>query len=286
MSGGNGEPSGRTDSERRGLLPGRRGLILFGSVGLALLAVVGVLVGFVSDEPEETRVEDRIVTVRSGPDGNEPVDLDTRFYLPPGASRSQQVPAIMLAHGFGGTKASTAEQAEKLAEAGYAVLTWTARGFGRSGGRIHLNSPDYEVKDARGLLDWLASRPEVRRDASANPAVAAMGSSYGGALSLLLAAYDDRVDVTVPQITWNDLERSLFPDATGNRDETGVFKRGWANVLFSTGVAADTQPARLPARGAQGPLAMGEKKTAREGRSRGASNGTAAEDPQDRKSVV
>ena len=51
------------------------------------------------------------------------------------------MPAVLLAHGFGGTKASVATDAKDLTGLGYAVLTWTARGFGRSGGQIHVNSP-------------------------------------------------------------------------------------------------------------------------------------------------
>ena len=62
------------------------------------------------------------------------------------------------------------------------MLTWTARGFGRSGGEIHLDSPDYEVRDAQRLVDWLAARPDIAKDADGDPKVAAVGGSYGGAL--------------------------------------------------------------------------------------------------------
>ena len=129
-----------------------------------------------------------MLTVRSGPGGDEPVDLDTTFYLPRAASADRKVPAVLLAHGFGGTKDSVRADAEDLADRGYAVLTWTARGFGRSGGQIHLDSPDYEVRDAQRLLDWLAARPDMRTDAAGDPRVGVVGGSYGGALALLLAA--------------------------------------------------------------------------------------------------
>jgi ABC-2 type transport system ATP-binding protein len=134
------------------------------------------------------------------------------------------VPAVLLAHGFGGTKDSVKDDAESLAERGYAVLTWTAQGFGTSGGQIHLDSPDYEVKDAQGLLDWLAARPEVQTDAPGDPRVGVVGGSYGGALALLLAGTDPRVDAIVPLITWNDLARSFLPESTGGGASTGVFK--------------------------------------------------------------
>ncbi|GIF11136.1 alpha/beta fold hydrolase [Actinoplanes teichomyceticus] len=169
------------------------------------------------------------ITVRSGPAGDQPVELDARFLLP--RDRSGRVPAVLLAHGFGGSKDSVRPDAESLAERGYAVLTWTARGFGRSTGEIHLDSPDYEVRDAQRLLDWLAQRPEVRTDAPGDPRVGVVGGSYGGALALLLAGQDRRVDAIVPSITWNDLSHAFLPQSADTAD-TGVFKKGWAGVFF------------------------------------------------------
>lgn len=153
------------------------------------------------------------------------VTLDTRLYLP---KTSDQVPALLLGHGFGGTKESVTADAQDLAGQGYAVLTWTARGFGASTGQIHLNSLEHEVRDAQGLLDWLAQRPEVRLDSAGDPRVGVLGGSYGGALALLLASQDQRVDAIVPMITWNDLGTSLFSG--------GVFKKAWAGLFFAGGI--------------------------------------------------
>jgi ABC-2 type transport system ATP-binding protein len=200
----------------------------------AVLVFVAGLVGWavIPDTPDFTSSDQRI-TVRSGPKSDEPVDLDARFYLP--ADRSGKVPAVLLAHGFGGTKDTVKSDAEELAALGYAVLTWTARGFGRSGGEIHLNSPDYEVRDAQGLLTWLAERPEVQTDAAGDPKVGVVGGSYGGALALLLAGQDTRVDAIVPIITWNDLAKSFLPESTGGEPTAGVFKKGWAGLFFGSG---------------------------------------------------
>ena len=177
-----------------------------------VLVLVAALVTWAAlPERRSWTATDQRITVQSGPSGTEPVDLDARFYLPD--DRDGKVPAVLLAHGFGGTKDSVKDDAESLADRGYAVLTWTARGFGRSGGEIHLDSPDYEVKDAQRLLDWLAARPEVRTDAAGDPRVGVVGGSYGGALALLLAGQDPRVDAIVPLITWNDLGRSFFPQS-------------------------------------------------------------------------
>ncbi|WP_431909458.1 alpha/beta fold hydrolase [Micromonospora carbonacea] len=217
--------------------------IVAGSVAVVLLAAAVLWAA----RPGEAgfRAEPAMITVRSGPAGDEPVDLDTTFYLPDGASADRRVPAVLLAHGFGGTKESVRSDAEELAGQGYAVLAWTARGFGRSGGQIHLDSPDHEVRDAQRLLDWLAARPEVRTDAAGDPRVGVVGGSYGGGLALLLAAQDQRVDAIVPMITWNDLSRAFLPESTGGPATSGVFKKGWAGLFFGGGGNAGSGPAGL-----------------------------------------
>ncbi|WP_346537916.1 alpha/beta fold hydrolase [Micromonospora sp. DPT] len=191
------------------------------------------------------RTESALVTVRSGPAGDQPVELDTTLWLPDGASADRRVPAVLLAHGFGGTKDSVRSDAEDLVTRGYAVLTWTARGFGRSGGEIHLDHPDYEIRDAQRLLDRLAERPEIRTDAAGDPRVGVVGGSYGGGLALLLAAQDQRVDAIVPMITWNDLSRAFLPESTGRPATDGVFKKGWAGIFFGGGGNAGSGPAGL-----------------------------------------
>ncbi|QKW16540.1 alpha/beta fold hydrolase [Verrucosispora sp. NA02020] len=234
---------------RRALPTSRRAVAA--SVAVALLAAV--VVWAVWPERPSFRTESAMLTVRSGPNGDEPVDLDTTLYLPREAAADQKVPAVLLAHGFGGTKNSVRTDAEDLADRGYAVLTWTARGFGRSGGQIHLDSPDHEVRDAQRLLDWLADRPEIRTDATGDPRVGVVGGSYGGALALLLAAQDQRVDAIVPMITWNDLSRSFLPESTGGEPTAGVFKSGWAGIFFGGGGAAGSGPAGISGTGAESP---------------------------------
>ncbi|MGW0230023.1 alpha/beta fold hydrolase [Actinopolymorpha singaporensis] len=186
------------------------------------------------------RTADALVTVHTGPRGDRPVRLDTRLYVPSTATADHPAPAVLLAHGLGGTKDSVAGQARDLVRHGYVVLTWTAEGFGASGGQIHLDSPDWEVRDARRLLDWLARRPEVRRDGAGDPRVGIVGASYGGALALLVAGSDRRVDAIVPQVTWNDLGNALLPEATGRGAAAGVLKRAWAGRLFAAGLGSAT----------------------------------------------
>ncbi len=196
------------------------------------LVVLGVSVWLLWPSAPGVRRAEQRITVVDGPKDDQRVEIDTTFFAPEGGGR---VPAVLLAHGFGGSKDSVRAEALRLARDGYAVLTWSARGFGRSTGQITLNSPDYDVKDVKQLIDWLARRPEVLLDAQGDPRVGMVGGSYGGAIALMTAAHDARVDAIVPQITWHDLADALFPDAAGQGPETGVFKRGWAGFFFGRG---------------------------------------------------
>ncbi|WP_067180077.1 alpha/beta fold hydrolase [Microtetraspora niveoalba] len=216
------------------------------AVALALVVAGGLAWSLWPSEPR-VRGQDVAVSVMDGPAGDQRVTLDATFFPPASGGKA---PAVLLAHGFGGSKDDLRDEAARLAGRGYAVLTWSARGFGRSTGEIALNSPDYEVKDVRALVDWLARRPDVRLDASGDPRVGIAGGSYGGAIALMAAAYDDRIDAIVPQITWYDLADALFPESTGQGPEHGVFKKMWAGLFFSAGGSA------LSGAAAGGPAAL------------------------------
>ncbi|MFH9739839.1 alpha/beta fold hydrolase [Streptomyces roseolus] len=187
---------------------------------LAVLAGAGTWTAAALDEPPPVQREDRPLTL----DG---VRIDTSYFTAGSAGRR---PAVLLAHGFGGSKDDVRAQAERLARDGYAVLTWSARGFGASGGKIGLNDPAHEVADVRALVDWLAARPEVLLDEAGDPRVGVTGASYGGAISLLAAGHDPRVDAIAPQITYWNLADALFPG--------GVYKKLWSGILFSMGADA------------------------------------------------
>src|SRR5690242_14375993 len=80
--------------------------------GSVVLAVVIGLVGWAAwPTPASYRTQDRMIPVRTGPAGDRTVRLDTRFYLPKAASRAHPVSAVLLAHGFGGTKLDVASDA-------------------------------------------------------------------------------------------------------------------------------------------------------------------------------
>src|SRR3954468_5209808 len=155
------------------------------------------------------------IPVGAEPDGT-PVGLDVSVW--PQASGKH--PVVLLAHGCGGPKDWVRSQAKDLHERGYVVIAWSARGHGQSGGRIHLNDPAYEIADARALLDLAAKRPDVELDAPGDPRAGGMGASYGGALGLMLAGADRRVDGVVSAITWNDLADAFFPQAALTKPAT------------------------------------------------------------------
>ncbi|WP_327739514.1 alpha/beta fold hydrolase [Streptomyces nojiriensis] len=207
----------------------RRDRLLAGAAALAVVAGAGTwtAASATGDEPAVHR-QDQVVNMPGA-------GIDTSYFTAGGGTERR--PAVLLGHGFGGSKDDVRAQAERLARDGYAVLTWSARGFGRSEGRIGLNDPAYEVKDVSRLVDWLAARPEVRLDAAGDPRVGVSGASYGGAVSLLAAGHDPRVDAIAPVITYWNLADSLFPN--------GVFKKLWSGIFFTTG-STDGMQRALP----------------------------------------
>lgn len=217
-------------------------------VVLALVALVTTLVRSDAGAGAAVRTEDSLLTFPEGPGSDATVSIDTTVYVPD----STPAPAVILAHGFGGDKTSLDGQARDLAARGFVVLAYSARGFGASTGTIGLNDPDREVADARGLVDYLATRSDVTLDAPGDPRVGVAGGSYGGALALMAAGTDPRIDADAASITWNDLGRSLFPNysapatdpvandatpAASVSGDSGVLKRSWAGIFFGAGAA-------------------------------------------------
>ncbi|MEV7910309.1 alpha/beta fold hydrolase [Streptomyces griseus] len=211
----------------RRLLPRTPGRWAAVGAALAVLVGGGTWSAVADDGPPAVQREDRILRM----DG---VPIDTSYFHAKGSGKR---PAVLIGHGFGGSKNDVRAQAEKLAADGYAVLTWSARGFGKSGGKISLNDPDHEVKDVSRLIDWLATRPEVELDGNGDPRVGLTGASYGGAVSLLAAGHDERVDAIAPVITYWNLADALFPD--------GVFKKLWAGIFITTGGGCEKFEKRL-----------------------------------------
>ncbi|MET9442473.1 alpha/beta fold hydrolase [Streptomyces sp. NPDC006610] len=217
----------RVGGRLRTLLGGPRRTVAAGAA-VVVLAAAGTWTAVADDAAPAVHRADRVMAMGDG------IRIDTSYFT---AGDSGRRPAVLLAHGFGGSKDDVRGQAEDLARDGYAVLTWSARSFGRSTGKIGLNAPDGEVADVSRLIDWLAERPEVRLDRAGDPRVGMAGASYGGAVALLAAGHDGRVDAIAPAITYWNLADALFPN--------GVFKKLWAGIFVNSGGGCDRFEARL-----------------------------------------
>ncbi|MBC7644919.1 MAG: alpha/beta fold hydrolase, partial [Thermoleophilia bacterium] len=227
--------------------------VLAAIAAVAVLVVVIAIVLASATRTPPVATHHQFITVVNGQLRDEHVSLDTQVYVPAGVSSQHQAPAVLLSHGFGGSRHTLDDQARYYARHGYVVLAYSARGFGRSGGRVALDSRDYEARDVEQLIDWLARRDYVKLDNTGDPSVALIGGSYGGGISLMAAAADARVDAVVPSITWNNMITALSPNAAQaanrpiglsrawapSRSESlsaapvGVFKKAWAAGMFS-----------------------------------------------------
>ena len=193
-------PDGRTNERGDGEAVGvdRRGFIRAGA------ATTGVAVGAGSvSAPSTARRTDHRV-VRRDTAGGDAVHSRRR----PGLPRDPDDPR----EGSDRKSDRVTRKADHYASHGYVVLTYDSRGFGDSGGVVGLNGPD-EVRDARTLIDRLTGRGDIVHDAAGDPRLGMDGYSYSGAIQLLTAAEDDRIDTVVPRITWNDLEFRWRPTA-------------------------------------------------------------------------
>ena len=199
------------------------------------------------------------------------VPLDANVWLPP-ASQHGPFPLIVSHHGWGGSKSGDSS----LALQGYAVLAYTARGFGNSCGSaasrladptgcargwIHLDDVRYEARDTQTLAGMLADAHLVKPRR-----IGVTGVSYGGGVSYELAALRDRVELpsgrlvrwrsphgkrmriaaALPLWGWSDLSNALQPN--GNTldyllnnpygDRIGVEKQSYQTLLYNLGLSS------------------------------------------------
>ena len=202
------------------------------TVLLAVAVAVAMLMGLVPSAAgvaAAPTIEDNLIIESF--DG-EPI-LAT-LMLPAGASESNPVPAILRTHGWGGERERTPNAfLSRLLDEGYAILTWDSRGFGDSGGEASIASPDFEVKDAGALMDYLASRPEIQKDGPGDPRVGWTGGSNAAGVQFNTAALDPRVEAIVPEISWGLLTQDLNPNK--------VYKQGWGELLYNAGLVGASQ---------------------------------------------
>ena len=206
--------------------------------------------------------------------------LDTTLTLPAKAEAGERLPLIVFLHGFlshKGEYMSDTEEAEGnyktvefnnlwFASRGYAVLNYTARGHGDSGGQIGLASKEIEIRDTQHLTGLLVDDRTAKRRK-----VAAIGGSYGGGQTWLLATVRGegapqygtwrspkgrvvRLAAAVPQFTWTDLLFSLVPNGLNAKTTPlGVAKISLLNGFIALiGTKMTEEVARWLARVNQG----------------------------------
>ena len=125
------------------------------------------------------------------------------------SKNGEQLPCILMAHGWGGTVRGLRRDAIAFAKAGYLAVAFDYRGWGNSGARVILAEPapdkgatrfEAEVIAIREVVDpvdqtrdwlnamhWLQAEPI--RDASR---IGTWGSSYSGGHVLYVAAHRRR----------------------------------------------------------------------------------------------
>ena len=226
------------------------------AAALAVAAPVVAVAAHASDPaPAETHVVvwHRPIDVKVGPNNDTTCRVDADFYAPFWASNFNPIPALLMTHGFGGSKDDLAGAATAYAKRGYAVLAYSGLGFGDSGCNIQLDDPDWDGKAASQLVSYIAgTHPAadghyqrlgaIKMDGPGDPRVGMIGGSYGGQVQFAAAAVDRRIDTIVPLITWNDLSYSLAPNNVLGSTTPGVAKYQWTSFFF--GVGAASTPAR------------------------------------------
>ena len=101
--------------------------------------------------------------------------------------------AVALMHGAGSTRSAVLERAAVLAEHGYGVLLFDARGHGESGGRA-MDFGWYGESDAIGAVDFLTQQRDVSRGR-----IGLLGLSMGGEQAIGAAGVDGRVVAVVAE---------------------------------------------------------------------------------------
>jgi dienelactone hydrolase len=212
-----------------------------------------------------------------------PIDVNVTLPAEPSSGPDGNYPLLGMFHGWGGSKLGIGSTAP-WAKRGYAVFTMSDRGWGDScGGQSqtrlteaqacaqhgynHLMDTRYEVRDAQTFMAQLADQPSGRTTLVNHKRIGATGGSYGGGMSMALAALEDRtmlpggtfipwetptthrriaLAAAAPEIPWTDLAYSLMPNGRtidyaispdGYGSRVGVQKTSYVAGLFGTGLA-------------------------------------------------
>ncbi|GEP37668.1 hypothetical protein NPS01_13310 [Nocardioides psychrotolerans] len=175
--------------------------------------------------------------------GGAPVKICYSIFKPASATSAKRVPMVIHSHGWGGSRTTDPADFASLTRAGYGVLSFDQRGFGASGGKAHVENPDFEGQDVRALVRLVSRLRWVQQDAPGDPRLGAIGGSYGGGYQFLGAFESLRLkgkpvfDALAPEITWHDVSQSLAPE--------GVVRTAWALALSAAALPTQALPERV-----------------------------------------
>ena len=169
--------------------------------------------------------------------------ININWFPQPGATTAKRLPTILMGPGWGQAGDTNVNATGVLGsplsigslwKSGYNVLTWDPRGFGQSGGRSTVDAAQFEGRDVRQMISWVAQQPGVALDVPGNPRLGMVGGSYGGGIQYVTAATDCRVDAIAPIIAWNSLVTSL--------GKAGTPKAGWSGILMAAAAGGRVAP--------------------------------------------
>jgi hypothetical protein len=124
---------------------------------------------------------------------SEGVKLDGDLFVPDDMKPGQKRAGIVLCHGYTGVKdLYLPDNAAELNRAGYVVLTFDYKGWGKSEGSRSRLAPYSRVADVQAAITFLGLQPPCDRQR-----IGIYGTSYGCATVVFAAAIDLRVKCTI-----------------------------------------------------------------------------------------
>ncbi len=119
--------------------------------------------------------------------------LDGDLFFPDELGSDEIRSGIVLCHGYTGVKdLYLPDNARVLCDAGYAVLTFDYKGWGKSEGARDRLAPYSRVADVQSAITFLGAQDQVNASQ-----IGIYGTSYGGATVTWTAAIDQRVQCVV-----------------------------------------------------------------------------------------
>ena len=157
------------------------------------------------------------------------------------------VPCVVMAHGFSATRDDgLPAYAEAFADAGFAVVLFDYRHFGRSTGEPRqLLDIGRQQDDYRAVIQWARQREDI--DANR---IALWGSSFSGGHVIAVAAGDPRIAAVISQAPFTDSVSAIAAMPLRN-----ILRAGVAAVRDQVGALLGRSPRYLPAVGAPGTFA-------------------------------